>query len=221
MSNQPLATTELFDRYPALSNLPGRVGARILATAQSLRLQAGQTAFDAGTACAGYPFVLEGAIRVVKAAPSGRELPLYTVRPGETCVLSSCCLLGGESYSARGIAERDSHLVVMPRHVFEDLLAEPAFRDFVFHLFADRIGGLMALVEEVAFRRLDQRLAARLLGRGPELKVTHQQLADELGSVREAVSRLLKGFESQGLVRLARERIEVLDPAGLRRLAGD
>jgi CRP/FNR family transcriptional regulator len=103
--------------------------------------------------------------------------------------------------------------------LFDEVLAEPAFRDFVFALFSERMAELMQLVEEVAFRKLDQRLAALLLGKGRMLRTTHQQLADELGSVREMVSRLLKGFAEQGLVRLGREQVEVLDPAGLRRMA--
>jgi hypothetical protein len=94
------------------------------------------------------------------------------------------------------------------------------FRDFVFHLFADRIGELMQLVEEVAFARLDQRLAKLLLARNEAtLNVTHQQLADELGSVREIVSRLLKGFAAQGLVSLGREQVAIVDREGLQKLA--
>ena len=99
------------------------------------------------------------------------------------------------------------------------MLGEAAFRDFVFALFSERMAELMQLVEEVAFRKLDQRLAALLLGKGRVVHVTHQQLADELGSVREMVSRLLKGFAEQGLVRLGREQVEVLDAAGLRKMA--
>ena len=95
------------------------------------------------------------------------------------------------------------------------------FRDFVFHLFSERIADLMQLIEAVAFQRLDQRLAALLLGHGRVLQITHQQLADELGSVREIVSRLLKGFAAQQLVRLGREQIEIIDAAALRRLASD
>jgi CRP/FNR family transcriptional regulator len=99
------------------------------------------------------------------------------------------------------------------------LLTQPPFRDFVFHLFSERIADLMQLIEEVAFRKLDQRLAGLLLGRGRLVKATHQQLADELGSVREMVSRLLKGFAEHDLVRIGREQIEIVDAAGLRRIA--
>ncbi|MCB1963203.1 MAG: Crp/Fnr family transcriptional regulator, partial [Rhodocyclaceae bacterium] len=171
-------------------------------------------------ACEGFPFVVSGSIRVIKASPSGRELPLYRVAPGETCVISSSCLLGHEDYNARGVAESDTEMVMLPKAVFDELLGEPAFRGFVFHLFADRIADLMQLIEEVAFHKLDQRLAALLLGKGRVLHTTHQQLADELGSVREMVSRLLKGFAAQGLVKLGREQVALIDPAGLRRVAG-
>jgi len=182
---------------------------------------AGQLLFDDHQACEGFPFVIEGSVRVVKCAPNGRELPLYRVNAGETCIISSSCLLGKEDYNARGVTERDTDLMLLPRTVFEALLAEPVFRDFVFHLFAERIADLMRLIEEVAFQRLDQRLAAVLLGKGRVLHVTHQQLADELGSVREFVSRLLKGFSDQGLVKLSREQIEIIDPVGLRGIASD
>jgi len=164
--------------------------------------------------------VIAGSIRVVKAAPNGRELPLYRVTPGETCIISSACLLGQAPYNARGITEAETTLLVVPTEDFQALLGEPAFRDFVFQLFSERIADLMQLIEEVAFRKLDQRLAALLLGKGQRVHTTHQQLADELGSVREIVSRLLKGLAEQGLVALSREQVEILDPAGLRRLAG-
>ncbi|RDE49200.1 MAG: Crp/Fnr family transcriptional regulator, partial [Candidatus Accumulibacter meliphilus] len=120
----------------------------------------------------------------------------------------------------RGIAETPLSLLLLPIASFEKLLAEHAsFRNFVFHLFAERIAELMQLVEEVAFHRLDQRLAKLLLAKGETIHATHQALAEELGSVREMVSRLLKGFALQGLVRLGREQITVIDPRGLQQLA--
>ncbi|MFV0665987.1 Crp/Fnr family transcriptional regulator [Denitromonas sp.] len=214
------APTELVDRYPVLTELPPTVRDAVIPRLQAIQVPAGTVLFDDHQACEGFPFVVRGSIRVIKASASGRELPLYRVAPGETCVISSSCLLGHEDYNARGIAETDTELVLLPKAVFDELLAEPAFRSFVFHLFADRIADLMQLIEEVAFHRLDQRLAALLLGKGRLLHTTHQHLADELGSVREIVSRLLKGFAAQGLVKLSREQIEIVDAAGLRRVAG-
>lgn len=206
--------------YPILAALPAAARQRLAERARKMRLPPGTPVFDERQSCQGFPFVIDGSIRVVKAAPNGRELPLYRVAPGETCVISSACLLGHTPYNARGITETDTTLLVLPTADFQALLAEPAFRDFVFQLFSERIADLMQLIEEVAFRKLDQRLAALLLGKGQRLHTTHQQLADELGSVREIVSRLLKNFAAQGLVALSREQIEILDPAGLRRLAG-
>ncbi len=187
---------------------------------RTLTLPANTVVFDEQQACQGFPLLLGGAIRVVKQAANGRELPLYRVLPGESCIITSSCLLGQMDYNARGITEGETTLALLPRPLFEQLLAQSGFRDFIFQLFAERMAELMQLVEEVAFRKLDQRLANLLLGKGRLVQMTHQQLADELGSVREMVSRLLKGFADQGLVRLGREQIEIIDSTGLRRVAG-
>jgi CRP/FNR family transcriptional regulator len=209
----------LFELYPALAEVAPETRAVALAQAQIFTVPAGTVLFDERQPCQGFPFVLAGAVRVLKAAANGRELPLYRVLPGETCIITSSCLLGHADYNARGVAEGATELVFLPREQFAALLASPPFRDFVFQLFAERIAELMQLVGEVAFRHLDQRLAALLLGKGRTLHITHQQLADELGSVREMVSRLLKGFAEQGLVALGREQVEILDAAGLRCIA--
>jgi CRP/FNR family transcriptional regulator len=206
--------------YPVLGSLEPATRLRLLEAVQIMRLPAGTVLFDERQACRGFPLILEGAVRVVKASANGRELPLYRITPGETCVITTSCLVGKAAYSARGTAETDLVLVFLPAGEFAVLLAEPAFRDFVFHLFSARIAELMQLVEEVAFQKLDQRLAALLLGKGKRVHATHQQLADELGSVREIVSRLLKGFATQRFVALGREQIEILNPAGLRQIAG-
>lgn len=206
--------------YPVLGALPDAVRRRITAAASAMTVPAGTVVFDERQPCQGFPFVLSGSIRVAKVSAAGRELPLYRVTPGETCIITSSCLLGQVPYNARGVAETETVLLLLPQAMFGELLALEPFRLFVFNLFAERMADLMRLVEEVAFRKLDQRLAALLLGKGRLVHTTHQQLADELGSVREMVSRLLKGFAEQGLVALGREQIEIRDATGLRRLAG-
>jgi CRP/FNR family transcriptional regulator len=206
--------------YPVVEQLSEGLRARLIETIVSMTVPVGAVLFDERQSCQGFPFVLSGSIRVVKLAANGRELPLYKVLPGESCIITSSCLLGRSDYNARGLAESETSLAMLPRSLFDELMGEPVFRNFVFDLFAERLAELMQLVEEVAFQKLDQRLANLLLGKGRQLHTTHQQLADELGSVREMVSRLLKGFVDQGLVRLGREQIEILDPAGLRRIAG-
>lgn len=207
--------------YPSLSSLPETDLADLLQPGAILTLPAGAEVFAEHQACRGFPLLVEGSIKVVKLAASGRELLLYRVVPGGSCIITSSCLLGRSDYNAIGIAEAPLTLLLLPAATFSRLLVEhPPFRDFVFHLFAGRIADLMQLVEEVAFTRLDQRLARLLLARNETVvATTHQQIADELGSVREIVSRLLKGFAAQGLVELGREQIVVADPAGLRKLA--
>ncbi len=209
---------DLISLYPVLAALPVDLRRQVSATVQFVKVPAGAILFDEQQPCQGFPFILEGAIRVVKAAANGRELPLYRVLPGESCIITSSCLLGHAAYNARGTTEGATTLALLPRELFNALLGEPVFRDFVFALFSERMADLMQLVEEVAFQKLDQRLAALLLGKGRVVSVTHQQLADELGSVREIVSRLLKNFSEQDLVRLGREQIEILDPARLRQI---
>lgn len=205
--------------YPALSGLPPSLLTE--AIHNTMAVPTGGEVFSEDQPCQGFPLLLSGRIKVVKNTASGRELLLYRVEPGGSCVISSSCLLGRTNYTARGIAETPLRLAVLPPVLFWQLIGEhPPFRDFVFHLFAKRIAELMVLVEEVAFARLDQRLAKLLLARHlTELSVTHQQLADELGSVREIVSRLLKGFAAQGLVDLGRERITLLNRAALQAIA--
>lgn len=201
--------------FPALAGAPAPLLAQIAAL-PVLHLPAGTVVFDEGAVCAGFPLLLSGAIRVDKYAANGRALHLYRVLPGESCVITQSCLLGRQRYGARGRADCDLALKVLPIALFEALIAaHPTFREFVFALFGERFSELMALIDEVAFKRLDQRLAGLLVERGPLLRCTHQALADDLASVREIVTRLLRQFADEGLVELAREQIRVLDPAQL------
>jgi CRP/FNR family transcriptional regulator len=211
----------LLGQYPALRDLSQEEMARMLAEGTQREVPAGTVMFDEAQPCMGFPFVLKGEIGVSKLSENGREIQLYTVDAGESCILTSSCLLGSVDYDAHGVALTDTWVFILPRPTFERLLrSSDAFRHYVFGLFADRISDLMQTVEEVAFKRLDERLASLLLRRGPCIRATHQQLADELGSVREIISRIVRNFATQGLVKTGREQITVLDPAGLRRVAG-
>ena len=204
-----------------LGELPPSQLDDVLGVAAVMHLPAGSVVFDEEQACQGFPLLLSGSVRVIKASPNGRELQLYRVGPGESCILTSSCLLGHDHYHARGVVEQDAELVLLPPAAFRKLVSssEP-FRNYVFDLFSDRLTDLMQLVSAVAFQKLDQRLAALLAGKSGTLHATHQALADELGSVREIVSRLLKQFEEQGWVRLGREKVEIFDAEALRRYSG-
>lgn len=202
--------------FPAMANLPRDMAAEVDRSTQVMDIPAGSLLFDAGTPCRTLPLVLQGSIRVSKRADSGREISLYRVIPGEICIVSLGCLLGGDTYTAMGVAVEPLHLATLPRPLFLRLLEwHTPFREMVFHLFSERLVALMQLVEEVAFKHLDQRLAAWLVERGPHISMSHQAIASELGSVREIISRLLKQFEERGWVRLDRGHVEVLEPVAL------
>lgn len=206
--------------HPALACLDPQVRERVLAEeAQLLEVPAGAVLFDEGSPCTGFPLLLAGEVRVARGSPQGRSLELYRVGPGEVCIASLACLERGRPLFAHAVCTQPASLLLLRRAGFERWLEQPGFRRALLAVMAERLAELMQLVEAVAFQRLDQRLAAALLGRGEVLACTHQALADEVGTVREIVTRLLHRFEQQGWVVLGRERITVRDAAALRRHA--
>jgi CRP/FNR family transcriptional regulator, anaerobic regulatory protein len=214
-------TARLLGLYPALATIDAAERLDVLAAeALALSVSQGTVLFEEGQPCRGFPMVLSGGIRVARGSPGGRSLELYRVSPGDLCVVSTSCLFRQTALSAHGIATADTELVILSPAGFERWSANATFRRFAFGVFADRLADLMALAEAVAFQQLDRRLARALLGHGPVLRTTHQALADELGTVREMVTRLLKRFESAGWVVLGRERIEIVQLQALRELAG-
>jgi CRP/FNR family transcriptional regulator len=206
--------------YPVLTQMSPPVQAALAADGQRLALPRDRLLFDMESRCASFLMLTAGSIRVTRLAAAGREILLYRLEPGDSCILTVSCLLGQADYPARGVVETDLVGYAISRPMFNRLLAESEpFRAFVFHFFAERVANLMALLEGVAFGQLDQRLAELLGKRGPVIQTTHQKLADELGSVREVVSRILKDFESQSLVQLQRGRIRVVDQQALAQIA--
>jgi CRP/FNR family transcriptional regulator len=185
--------------------------------------QRGRSHFWPGKAPENLLLLLEGTVRVQQTSESGRDILLYRVGAGESCVLTTACLLAYEDYSAEGIAETDLSAVLVPRRTFDDLIARsPEFRRFVFTAYSRRITDLFLVIEEIVFRRLDVRLAQKLLllaDRDGSLQATHQSLAQELGTAREVVSRQLQEFQRRGWVELGRGVVRITAPAGLRRLA--
>ncbi len=210
--------TDLLTHYPALAHVvPSLDGLGL--SANSITVGVDTILFDEYAECQGFPLVLEGEIKVSRHSSDGRSLELYRVVPGELCLVSSASLFSRTPLSAQGMSTRTTRVMLIAPAMFHQWLAVAEFRDAVMGLFADRMADLTSLVDAVAFQRLDQRLAAALLGRGPSLALTHQQLANELGTVREMVSRLLRRFECEGWVELARERIHIHDSKALRALA--
>lgn len=189
---------------------------------RTMHLKAGQHVFRAGDSCSNFLIVARGSVRVSIMAETGREIVLYRVEDGQTCVLTSVCLFSGTFYDAEGVAEVDTEAYVLPKPMFLNLLATSAqFREFVFSSYGEKMYALIGLVQEVVQRHVDRRLARLLLARveAGQVELTHQAIAVELNTAREVVTRLLHEFERKGWVRLARGRIEVNAASGLAELA--
>lgn len=210
---------QLVATFPQFNRLDSQA-AQILATsARIMTIPAGTVLFQDGSACAHYMLVIDGSVRVQKVAENGREIVLYRVEAGQSCVLTTNCLITHGDYAAQGIAETEVHGLMLPASAFRQLLSRSEqFRDFVFSAYASRIADLLMLIEEVAFGRIDVRLAAWLAQHGGGdgiIKSTHQDIAIELGTAREVISRQLKEFERRGWVELGRGRVLVTSRPGL------
>lgn len=220
MEQNDQALKRLYDVMPSLIGMPSGLEQEVTHNLRLMRVPAGTPVFSERDPCNGFPIVLSGRVRVSKALESGRELALYEVTPGESCVISTSCMLGSAPYGAKGECATEAEIALIPRNTFDRLVAEHRpFREEVLQVFADRILQLMELVESIGFQRLDRRLASSLLGKGTRVAASHQEIAEQLGVSRESVSRLLKQFEQSGCVHLGRGAIEITDPASLRRIA--
>ena len=205
--------------FPALRNADDPAIDRILAKAKTVSVPAGTSIFNPGSPCQHYLLVIEGSVRVQLVAENGREVVLYRVRNGESCILTTSCLLSAEHYPAEGIAETEVKALALPQSAFnEGLDQSPAFRRFVFANLGQRFAAVVTRMEEVAFHSIDSRLADALLKRSDQhahAAITHQALALELGTAREVISRHLKRFEAQGWVQLSRGTITLIDTDAL------
>jgi CRP/FNR family transcriptional regulator len=211
---------KLIDRYTVLRQISPEMAERLVGEGKVVQFPAGEIIFDLSSSCDGYVFFLEGVLRVSSLAENGREILLYRLFPGESCIVTTSCLISNAQYPVRATAEESVGGVWIPRALFLELLhGSRAFSEHVFRSFAQHLTTLLQLVEEVAFHRLDTRLARLLLERGAEIDATHQEIAAELGSVREIVSRILKSFEEQGWVRLSRKHVSVVNPGKLQEIA--
>lgn len=192
----------------------------LMAASQLVSFSAGQQLFYVGASCSHYVLVLTGTVKVQIMSEAGREVLLYHVCSGDSCVLTTSCLLSGDSYPAEGIAETDVLAFAIPYHAFHRCVEmSPFFREFVFKNFSARLSKLIGRMEAVVFETIDQRICKALLTSGDAVvSKTHQELAYELGSAREVVSRHLKNFEHQGWISLKRGTIDILNRAALSKL---
>ena len=188
-----------------------------------LSLDPGQYVCWEGDSCGHLPFVIEGIVRVYKVSESGRELTLYRINPGESCILTASCILSNQQFPAHAKVEETVRAIGIPSDLILDWTEKhEVWRRFMFSMMTSRLSDVIELVDAVTFKRLDVRLAEYLLkagGLNSELSITHQDLASDLGSAREVISRVLKDFEQRGLVKMERGRITLLDQDQLNQLS--
>ncbi|MEE2946071.1 MAG: Crp/Fnr family transcriptional regulator [Pseudomonadota bacterium] len=211
------------ERFQGTAALPQSVRDKLMQVARIRRFKAGDQVFGPSNIPDNLFFLYEGRLRVSQSSESGREIVLYRVDAGESCVLTTACMLAEEAYNAEGIAETDVVAIVLPKLAFDRLVAEEeAFRKFVFAAYSRRLIDLLRVVDDVAFGHMDVRLGQRLLemaGTNKEIVATHQQLASELGTAREVVSRLLQDFQKRGFIALSRGRISLINKEALRAMS--
>lgn len=214
-----MATSDLLGAFPALADLDGPVLKTLTEAGHLLTLNAGALVFEVGQECRHYLLIQTGSVRVHLLDPDGHEVVLYRLSPGETCILTTAALLGHTPYMAYAITEAPTTAIGVGATVFDTLVAQSAtFRRFVFATHANRIADLMQVVSDVAFIRIQVRLARCLLQRTDArgcVAMTHEAIAVEIGTAREVVSRNLKSLEREGCLRLGQGAMMIVNAGRL------
>jgi len=214
-----MITPQQFERLvqalPILSHADPALLRDFQQAASFMRIPAGHDVFIEGDHVDAIALLISGVVRVYKIGETGREITLYRFGNGESCILTANAILSQQNFPAVATVEKAADAIMIPADTFRDWVRRyDLWRAFVFELLSQRLASVMAIVEEVAFRRMDARLAAFLTERtrtASLVHITHQEIAAELGSSREVISRILEDFSAQGLLRSTRGAIEVLD----------
>ena len=184
------------------------------------KIPAGRQIFAEGDEVDGIALLMSGAVRVYKLGLTGREITLYRFGEGESCIITANAILNQQDFPAIAMVEQDAEAVMIPAEIFSEWVRRyDPWREFVFNLFSQRLASVMEIVDEVAFQRMDRRVASFLLDRSQyqnPIRITHQEIANEIGSSREVISRLLEDFAQRAIIGLSRGEIEVLDTEGLK-----
>ena len=218
-----METSDWILRFEGLMRLTSEVRDELVKRSNIVTVPSGSVIFGPGKKPESLLLLINGTVRVQQLSEDGREIVLYRVRAGESCVLTTACLLAYENYTAEGIAETDISAVAIPKQTFDWLIANSRiFREFVFSAYSKRMMDLFHVIEEIAFQRMDIRSAQKILELSDEndqVHATHQQLATELGTAREVVSRMLAEFQRREWVTLSRGKIVVRERKALEHLA--
>lgn len=207
---------------PLLANASDAVRASFAENAILQNIPAGTELSREGDACHYFPIVKSGLLRVYKLSRQGHEVTLYRIREGESCILTLTCLMKTSMFPAHAVVEEDSAVWLVPADVFRQwTVKEDFWRDYVIGYLSRTLNNVIGLVEDMLFRRVELRIIDALLEQTTEengvLESTHQDIANEVGSAREVVSRHLKEFEREGLLALSRGTLRILDRGELKK----
>ena len=210
----PSVSEEMFlDVFPVFRKDEAQTLKRLIEAGTEDGFSSGAPLYFEGDRCPGIGFLLSGEIRVFKIGENGREITLYEIFPGETCILNASCLLSNQRYPANATASTDGRIMFIPAGLFLTLMTtSDVMQHFIFSLFSQRFNEIIELLEEVTFGRLDERLVEYLIEKSSDnlLPSSHQKIANDLGTSREVISRLLKDFERKGQVALSRNQVRII-----------
>ncbi len=221
-TNRKESVEAFFDAFPRLRSIQHPEWQSVMDALRFARVPAGAAVFTEGDPCQNYILCVDGRARVYKNFPSGRQITLYRVERGQACSLTTACLLANKPYPANGSTDSEVHAAMLPADKFRSAMGRiPEFRAFVYSGYGDQLAGLINLVKTITFDPIDVRLAQYLLDHTHQdgaVTKTHQDIAFELGTVREVVSRELTNFRKRGWVTSGRREIEVRDREALNAL---
>lgn len=216
--------TELRDFFPIWSKLTDAQQQR-LSTAAEIRTAKGGTVLHNGSMdCLGLLLIRKGQLRVYTLSSEGREITLYRLFELDTCLFSASCVMPDIQFDVVVEAEKDSEFFILPSCLFKDLMEESApIANYANQLISSRFSEVMWLMEQIMWKSFDKRLAKFLLEESTledslRLKLTHERIANHLGTAREVVTRMLRYFQSEGIVTLTRGAVELTDIAQLEKL---
>lgn len=217
--------TNLLEAFPFLKDAGAEIREQMLKHVSIIKIPNANCIFIEGDECRNFALVLSGTVRVYKLGENGREITLYRLHPGDSCILTASCILSQNSFPAVAAAEEDIEVAVVPSDVFREWINRyEVWRNYVFGLLAKSLSSIMATLEEVAFRRMDVRIAEYIMklskNSDNDIKITHQDIAMDLGTSREVVSRILKHFEYEKLITLKRGTITLNDIDKFRKKTG-
>ena len=213
------------DYFPIWNKMTSEHKQRLTDSADRLKVKAGTVVHNGSMDCLGLLLIQSGQLRVYTLSSEGREITLYRLFDHDICLFSASCVMPNIQFEVIIEAEKDAKMWVLPSCLFKDLMEESAVvANYANQLISSRFSEVMWLMEQIMWKSFDKRLASFLLEESvleasTSLKITHEKIANHMGTAREVVTRMLRYFQSEGMVKLTRGTVEIMDEAALEDLA--